>query len=627
MLASAEDAAGLFGFSAGHPFVYLARMLQSACHEIEQCTSTDVLLTVTASQAGVPGGVLLFASGFLGRASAIRPSPQVEAQLAVGVDRIVTAVRQVALENKKRAADVVDGDADAPNKDAAANGPVTRADGLAAGTTRRGPNGEEPERIGDDGSGSACGTGEDQGAPADDGCGDVGDLTGQSGLSDEGSATPGVNVERTSEQPTRPPDRPSPAPENPPGNNNVAESVPRASGNVADRTGSSAHGLISDYVLPSTFVVPGLTVAPARIQLPSTRGGVRFVPPEPAVEEVDIPDSTVHETIKQLSVPTRDDSLRTRLVEFTSLYKYVIDHLVKRSCVDPEARDKVNHPYLDVTPDVVRGKKVSFLFTKSKRVSVLSPTFRNSRATKSSSSLAVILLMKRRGDPFFLWLLGLFSGGAVAPVDYALAQKGGQGSDAEGNAPAAPASRSKCKKRARESPRKGSRSGLESNDLSTSAAAASSSRNQSVVSGEPPEAKGAVAPPDVPSQTTANDDAAALISAGSARVQAACQLLSDGKVIGTGTVHPEFDLFHSLPARPSIVTVFLRQVVPGCGDIIYPFGQDAQLCLERGNPSSVAVPLSSIPSGYRIAWPVADVGYVLSTSAAVCVFQRAAPGA
>lgn len=499
VLASAEDAAGLLGFSAGHPFVYLARILQSACHEIEQCTSTDVLLTVTASQVGVPGGVLLFASGFLGRASALRPSPQVEAQMAVGVDSIVTAVREVALENKRRAADGAGGDADAPHKGAAANGPVTRAEGVAAGTTQRGPNGEEPERIGDDGSDRACATDVDQGDQSDDGCGDVGDLTGLSGLSDEGNATPGVTVERTSEKPARPPNTPSPATENPRGNNNVAESVPRASGNAADRTGSSAHGLVSDYVLPSTFVVPGLTVAPARIQLPSTRGGVRSVPPEPAVEEVDIPDSTVHETIKQLSVPTRDDSLRTRLVEFTSLYKYVIDHLVKRSCVDPEARNKVNHPYLDVTPDVVRGKKVSFLFTKSKRVSVLTPTFRNSRATKVSSSLAVILLMKHRGDPFFLWLLGLFSGGAVAPVDYALAHKGGHGSDAKGNEPAPPAARSKGKKRARDSPQKGTPSGQDSNGLSTSAAAASSLRNDSVVSGKRPEVQGVDAPPGVSS--------------------------------------------------------------------------------------------------------------------------------
>lgn len=227
----------------------------------------------------------------------------------------------------------------------------------------------------------------------------------------------------------------------------------------------------------------------------------------------------------------------------------------------------------------------------------------------------------------FLCLLGLFSGGAIAPVDYALAHKGGQGSYEKLNAPAAPASRSKGKKRARDSPRKGTNSVLESQDGSSCAAAASSLQNHSVVSGERPEAPGVVAPPGVPSQTTANDDTVAFISAGSARVQVAGQLLRDGKIVGTGTVHPEFDLFHSFPSRPSIVTVLLQHVVAGCGDIIYPFGQDALLCLERGNPSSVPVPLSSITSGYRIAWPVSDIGYVFSTNDGMCAIQRAAPGA
>lgn len=401
VLASVEDAGSMFGWQASHPFVCLARILQATCDEIQRCTSSEVLLTVTASQVDVPGGVLLSASGFLDRAPALRPSAQVEAQLAVGVDSMVSAVRQVATENKRRAADGINGDAGAPEKDAMADGRVTGADGVAAGPFRGGTDGKDTDRFGDDGIGRAGGVSDDQGAAADDEFGDVADLTDLFGPSDGGDAGPSVSVERTRDQPARPPDTPSAAPEKPARSDSVAAPAARASGNAAGVSGSGAHAPISDYVLPSTFVVPGLTVAPARIQLPSTRGGVRFVPPEPAEEVVNIADLTVQETIKQLSVPTRDDSLRNRLVEFTSLYKYVIDHLVKRSCVDPEMRDTVNHPYVDVTPDAVRGKKVNFLFTKSKRVSVLSPTFRNSRATKVTSSLAVVLLMKHRGDPFF----------------------------------------------------------------------------------------------------------------------------------------------------------------------------------------------------------------------------------
>lgn len=318
VLGFAEDAASLFRRPASHPFVYLARMLQTTCQGIELCTSTGILLTVTASQVDFPGDVLLFASDFLDRASVLRPSAQVGAQLAVGVDSIVSAVREVVLENMRRAADGVDGGAGAPNDDATANGRVTGVTDLAARKVRGGINEEEPNRIGNECSGRAGGSGDDEEAVADDHCADVGDLTGLLDVTDEGDAAPGVTAERTREQPARPTVIASAPREIPPRSNAVADSAARASGNAEGRTGASARALISDYVLPSTFVFPGLTVAPERIQLPSIRVGVRCVPPHPAEEESNISDLTVQETIKQLKVPTRVESLRSRLVELTS---------------------------------------------------------------------------------------------------------------------------------------------------------------------------------------------------------------------------------------------------------------------------------------------------------------------
>ncbi|KAK1860640.1 hypothetical protein I4F81_003228 [Pyropia yezoensis] len=114
-------------------------------------------------------------------------------------------------------------------------------------------------------------------------------------------------------------------------------------------------------------------------------------------------------------VSGRDSSLRSRLIEFMALFKFVTDTMVKKECTDPVLRDKVDHPYKDLTPDVVRGKTVSFNMASGKRVSSSTPMFRNSREMNTTSALAVVLLMKHLKDPFTLWLIGLFAGGAMPP--------------------------------------------------------------------------------------------------------------------------------------------------------------------------------------------------------------------
>lgn len=54
--------------------------------------------------------------------------------------------------------------------------------------------------------------------------------------------------------------------------------------------------------------------------------------------------------------------------------------------------------------------------------------------------------------------------------------------------------------------------------------------------------------------------------------------------------------------------------------MVYPYGQDAEQCLEKSNPSMTPVSLASIQSSYKIAWPVGFVGCVPSSVALASVF-------
>lgn len=60
VLPSAVDAAQLFGLPSAHAFVYLARVIQETCAQVELCTNYDLLVSVILSRANGPGGVLLF---------------------------------------------------------------------------------------------------------------------------------------------------------------------------------------------------------------------------------------------------------------------------------------------------------------------------------------------------------------------------------------------------------------------------------------------------------------------------------------------------------------------------------------------------------------------------------------
>lgn len=576
-MSSAVDAVRMLGLSAKHPLVYLARVLQQTCEQVEDCTDRDVLISVTLSRAGMPSGILLFASGYLDPRVSVTPSAQAVAQVAVGLDSLVTALRHLHVEREERAA--------------ATTAPFESA----ADATVNEDGDEEPLDGGFDDSGNDCDEMEllARSAAGSEVAADT-PLEGSFGVTPLASpptasvlagATPAGTSPRRRPPglPPRPPSSPSRLPRGspplppPPRGATPQRSPPLRSASPDGRIsgGASAARTAVDgvsYVLPATFSVPGLSAPPARMQMTPGRRLVKV--PTRASDDVvvQIPRSAVEETVKELMVPGRDDSLRVRLLEFQALYKFIIDTLVRRACPDAVAREKINHPFIDVTPDAVRGKTVVFTMTSGKRMSLTCPTFMNTRAMTTGNTLAVILLMKHLGDPFFLWVLGIFSGGAMAPPDVLGATQGGVGrGKKQKGGPSAGVRRSA-------SPRPGT----------------DKRPRLSPLPGE-----GSSTGPAKQSPVNTSADLIERLTAGS--------LLINGEIVASAEVHPEFDLFHFRTAPSSVLTVFLRDVAVNAGAAVYPFGQDEHLCLEKGNPSSSPVLLSGIERSYRLAWPVADV--------------------
>lgn len=86
-LSTAGDAAQLLGLHSTHAFVFLTQVLQETCAQLELCTSHEILLSVTAARAGSPGGVLLYASGYL-EPTVGKANTQADAQIAIGVHSV-----------------------------------------------------------------------------------------------------------------------------------------------------------------------------------------------------------------------------------------------------------------------------------------------------------------------------------------------------------------------------------------------------------------------------------------------------------------------------------------------------------------------------------------------------------
>lgn len=580
---SAADAVTMLGLSAKHPLVYLARVLQQTCEQVEDCTDRDVLVSVTLSRAGMPSGLLLFASGYLDPRVSIPPSAQAVAQMAVGLDSLVSALRHLNLERKERAAAPTTPSESAADGMANEDGDDEPLDGGSEGAGNDGNDCDEMELLARSAGGSAL----PADTPLGGSCGGT-PLPSSPPASAPAGATPAATSPRR--RPFGLPPRPDPSPVrlprgSPPLPSQSLDAAPQRSppprskspdGRRSGRASAArTAGDAVSYVLPTTFTVPGLSAPPPRIQMTSGRRPVK-VPTNASNDMVlEIPRSVVEDTVKELTVPGRDDSLRLRLLEFQALYKFIVDTLVRRACPDALAREKINHPFIDVTPDAVRGKTVVFTMTSGKRMSLNSPTFMNTRAMTTGNTLAVILLMKHLGDPFFLWVLAMFAGGAMAPPDVLGTMQGGAGRGKKQRGGSADGVRRSA------SPRPGT----------------DKRPRLAHLSGE-----GSSTAPAKETPTNSSADAAERLKAG--------LLLIDGEVVASAELHPEFDVFHSRPAPSSVLTVFLRDVAVNAGAAVYPFGQDEHLCLEKGSPSSSPVLLSAIGRSYRLAWPIADVRYV-----------------
>mgnify|MGYP000412345302 CR=1 FL=1 len=87
---------------------------------------------------------------------------------------------------------------------------------------------------------------------------------------------------------------------------------------------------------------------------------------------------------------------------------------MKQRTADVVSRAKVDHTYLQLTPEAARGVTVTFN-VRGKASVFTSPAFKKSSIMLNEEYLALILLMKFQLNLFFLWFLGLFSGGAMAP--------------------------------------------------------------------------------------------------------------------------------------------------------------------------------------------------------------------
>jgi len=565
VLPSPSSAAGLLGCSSSHAFVYLAQILQETCIKMEECTDGDVQLSVTLCRSDGRNGVLLFASGYLDGGPPVDISEQIENQIASGVDSMVSALQELAVEGRARRRIQPMNDMQlTPSVFDQRRSAVSDDGGEVA--TNDGGNDVEDYHVGDGGSnGEAWAYAARGSAPSsphvsttlEDGIAVGAGLCGRFGAS-----TSGCDSRSSTALGARSTPRGSPPPQSP----------------------------VIGYIMDKKFRVPGLTVPPARIIRATGHGTSRRDPPPVSKEPVRVPVSIVLETIAELSAVDRHDSLRRRLVRFSALYKFVIDTLVDRGNAGKEGFEKADHRYPQLTPEALRGLLVT-LEWEGQDYTIQTPMIQNSHDMKVPDTLAVIGVMKMQKDPFFLWLLGHFSRGALAQP--------------ENKSAAGASGRGKGRKRARAASLPpmppGHRPGVSAGGAggSIGGAAAAAASGEATVVGV--------------SGIGGGSSGRGSVDAAMEHVRARL-LMSDGRVVATAELHPEWSTMHHNPMPLSVVPCFLRGVSDGCGGVTYPFGQDPALCLEKGYPAAEPVSLSTIDPSYKIAWPIEHVGYVRCSS-------------
>lgn len=341
-------------------------------------------------------------------------------------------------------------------------------------------------------------------------------------------------------------------------------------------------------------------------------------------------------TLAELGKANKAASVRANFDDFSDLYKCVVDVVVKRTRPEESWKAKVNHSFKQLTPEAVRNMEVTLVMPGGRVLVEDGPQFLNMSKRSITGTLAVILAMKNLRDPFFVWVLFMFSEGARAPAEGAggapAGNAGGIGKKRArpsvetdgGGGGAAGAAVDPVRPGAGGSGKRAASQGAATTDATAGRAAAAAVELS--------------ATPRLPAVTTAGG-AAAVLAQGSATAQLpggstagasalgpgageryACDmivsqlgardLLQDGRVVATAELHPEFTDYHSAPIPVSLVAGFLRSVAAGCHGVKYAFGQDPAFCLEKGYPSDCPVPLSAIGRSYKLLWPVASIGFV-----------------
>lgn len=381
---------------------------------MQECTNGEVLLAVTVARMDGRDGMLLYASGYMDGQMWPEASAQSMAQLTVGVDSIVTAIQQLAAERQRTSRGWPDRLTN-PSE-------LQRADGT---TGLPGfPSAAGGEMAGDDCDGlddpmDAIDVAEGHVAVDNDAVGDIarvddegeqipapplvhggplhgadqereleehvrralggGPASGVINASGAPSEAPPVSTARHPRAPSPSPSLRNPSPSPPPGvaGQSRASSVAGApSANAGRKDPGKPSG---GYQLPSDFVKPGLAVPPQRMALPTGRGASRRDPSEAAPFVDFVPPAMVKETVDELMRSDPDATMRTVLLDFCGLYKFVVDTLVRRANEEDSSFAKVNHSYRQLTPDIVRGAEISFEHPANKKQKISCPTHEERR--------------------------------------------------------------------------------------------------------------------------------------------------------------------------------------------------------------------------------------------------------
>lgn len=263
ILPTSSSAAGLLGCSSTHACVYLTQVLQETCQKVQESTGNEVLLAVTMVRHDGRNAMLAFCSNYVDGDTTGLISTQLEHQVSVAVDGVVTGLQDLAVEKRSAVEKrVLMDDVNLP--------PSVFQQGSRAGVDTDGSVADEFGGVEDADNGGADSI-------------DVALHPSESGRADDGSAggTAAAGGAATLEQalgcgrprPSSPPHPPRPPlPPHTPRSSSLVRSSASRGPSPSPRSSPALPPVVDGYTLPKNFTVPGLTVPPARILMATGRG-------------------------------------------------------------------------------------------------------------------------------------------------------------------------------------------------------------------------------------------------------------------------------------------------------------------------------------------------------------------